>query len=38
MSTGGPMEYYERKQDQAEREDTVGKREYNDEDMIRNEV
>lgn len=36
MSTGGPMEYYERKQDQAEREDTVGKREYNDEDMIRN--
>lgn len=36
MSTGGPMEYYERKQDQEEREDTVGKRAYNDEDMIRN--
>ena len=35
MSTGGPMEYYERIQDQMKRDDTVSKREYNDEDMIR---
>lgn len=35
MSTGGPMEYYERMQGQMKRGDTVSKREYNDEDMIR---
>lgn len=35
MSTGGPMEYYELIQGQMKRGDTVSKREYNDEDMIR---
>ena len=35
MSTGGPIEYYERKQEQTETGNAMGKRKYNDDDLIR---